>query len=42
MWVWHDLENGDDYALAGVNGGTSFIRITNPENPEVCGFLPTQ
>nr|ADB11403.1 regulatory P domain-containing protein [Spirobranchus lamarcki] len=41
MWVWHDTEMGDDYALMGANHGTSFIRITDPVAPEVLGILRT-
>jgi len=40
IWGWHD-SNGDDYAIMGCTTGTSFIRITDPENVEVLGFLPS-
>ena len=39
IWGWHDAE--DDYAIVGLTTGTSFVRITDPENVEVLGFLPT-
>ena len=29
------------YALMGLDTGTAFIRITDPENPLVIGYLPT-
>jgi choice-of-anchor B domain-containing protein len=42
IWVWHDTVNGEDYAIMGCTTGSSFVRITDPENVEVLGFLPTQ
>ena len=42
MWVWHDLELGDDYVIMGTTHGSSFVRITDPQNPEVIGILRTQ
>ena len=42
MWVWHDVAEDHYYALMGVTHGTSFVRITDPLNPEVLGTLPTQ
>ena len=41
MWVWHDLELGDDYVIMGTTQGSSFVRITDPFNPEVVGILRT-
>jgi len=41
IWGWTDPENGDEYAIAGVSGGTSFVRITDPENPVTVGFIYT-
>ncbi len=41
IWGWVDPENGDPYALMGLDTGTAFIRITDPENPLVIGYLPT-
>ena len=41
IWGWTDPENNDEYALMGLTNGTSFVRITNPENPVVVGRLPT-
>ena len=39
IWGWHDGD--EDYAIVGLTTGTSFVRITDPENPVVLGFLPT-
>ena len=41
IWGWVDPQNGDHYALLGLDTGTAFIRITDPENPLVIGYLPT-
>ena len=42
MWVWHDTANGEDYVIMGTTHGSSFVRITDPLNPEVLGILRTQ
>jgi len=39
VWGWTDPDNLDEYAIIGISGGTSFVRITDPENPFVVGFL---
>lgn len=39
---WTDPETNDEYAIVGVTDGTSFVRVTNPEEPKVLGFLPTR
>jgi len=41
IWGWHDTENNDDYAIVGTTRGSSMVRITDPSNIEVLGFLPT-
>ena len=41
IWGWVDSQTGDSYALLGLDTGTAFIRITNPEQPVVVGYLPT-
>jgi len=41
IWGWTDPENGDEYSIAGLSGGTSFVRITDPENPVTVGFIYT-
>ena len=42
MWVWHDDDNGEDYVIMGSSRGSSFVRVTDPTNPEVLGVLWTQ
>ncbi len=41
IWGWTDPANGDEYALMGLDNGTAFVRITDPENPVIAGKLPT-
>ena len=41
IWGWVDPVTGDPYALLGLDTGTAFIRITDPENPLIIGYLPT-
>ncbi len=41
IWGWTDPENGNEYVLIGMRGGTSMVNITDTENPVVLGFLPT-
>ena len=41
IWGWTDPVTGAEYALVGMNSGTSFVDVSNPENPVVVGFLPT-
>jgi choice-of-anchor B domain-containing protein len=41
IWGWTDAESGKEYALVGLDNGTSFVDITNPESPSVIGYLPT-
>ncbi|KAA1247285.1 choice-of-anchor B family protein [Aquimarina sp. RZ0] len=40
-WGWTDPQNGDEYAIIGLNNGTAFIDISNPTNPVYLGKLPT-
>lgn len=40
MWGWTDADS-NEYALATCEDGTSFVDITDPYNPVVLGFLPT-
>ena len=42
IWGWVDPMNGDEYAVVGLSAGTSFVRITDPINPMVVGFIHTQ
>jgi len=39
IWGWTDPQNGDEYAIVGLTGGTSFVRITDPKNPVPVGFI---
>ncbi len=41
IWGWTDPSNGKEYAIVGVQNGTSFVDISNPSNPTVLGFLPS-
>jgi len=40
VWGWTDPESGREFALAGRTNGTSFIEVTDPENPVYLGDLP--
>lgn len=40
IWGWTDSE-GNEFAIAGVADGTSFVDVTDPENPVVLGWMPT-
>ena len=42
MWVWHDVEFGQEYVIMGTGCGSSFVRVTVPTAPEVLGVLRTQ
>jgi choice-of-anchor B domain-containing protein len=39
VWGWTDGD--DEYAIMGLNGGTAFVRITDPKNPVPVGFIYT-
>lgn len=40
-WGWTDPETGKEYALMCTNRNTSFIDISDAENPVLIGLLPT-
>jgi choice-of-anchor B domain-containing protein len=40
IWGWTDPQSGREYALVGRMDGTSFVDITDPENPIYLGQLP--
>jgi choice-of-anchor B domain-containing protein len=40
IWGWTDPETGREYALVGRVDGTSFVDISDPENPVFVGDLP--
>ncbi len=41
LWGWTDPETGHEWVLLGLNNGTAFIDITDPENPLYAGKLPS-
>lgn len=41
LWGWSHPETGAEYALVGLRKGTAFVNVTQPEAPEVVGFLRT-
>jgi choice-of-anchor B domain-containing protein len=42
VWGWEDPETGKEYALMGTSTSTGFVDVTDPANPVLVGFLPTQ
>jgi choice-of-anchor B domain-containing protein len=42
IWGWFDAQTGREYALMGLQNGTAFVDITDPEEPAFLGRLPTQ
>lgn len=41
IWGWTDPLTNKEYAIMGRTSGTSFVDITDPENPIYLGNLPT-
>jgi choice-of-anchor B domain-containing protein len=41
VWGWTDPLTGKEYALVGRSSGTSFVDLSNPEQPIYLGNLPT-
>ncbi len=41
IWGWTDPETGVEYVLLGLEHGTAFVDISNPETPFTVGFLPS-
>jgi len=41
IWGWTDADTGDLYAIAGTTTGTSIVRVTDPENPIVVSWIPS-
>jgi choice-of-anchor B domain-containing protein len=41
IWGWTDPETGREYALVGLEGGTAFVDLGNPEQPLLLGTLPS-
>ena len=42
LWGWSDAQTGKEYALMGMNNGTAFVDISNPQRPIFLGRLPTE
>ena len=42
IWGWSDAQTGQEYALMGMDNGTAFVDVSDPENPVFLGRLPTQ
>ena len=42
IWGWTDPLDSKEYALLGLDNGTAFVDVTDPENPVYLGKLPTQ
>ena len=42
IWGWFDTLTGNEYALMGMENGTAFVDVTNPESPVFLGRLPTE
>ena len=40
VWGWTDPLTGIEYAIMGRSSGTSFVDISDPENPVYLGNLP--
>ena len=40
VWGWTDSETGREYAIVGRLDGTSFVDVTDPNNPIYKGSLP--
>jgi choice-of-anchor B domain-containing protein len=41
LWGWTDPDTGHEWVLLGLNNGTAFIDVTDPEAPVYAGKLPT-
>lgn len=39
IWGWQDPVTGDEWAIVGMNNGTGFVNISDPENPVVIGRM---
>jgi choice-of-anchor B domain-containing protein len=42
VWGWTDPETGREYALLGLDTGTAFVDVSEPDAPVYVGFLRTQ
>ena len=41
IWGWTDPQDASEYALMGMDNGTVFVRLNDPDNPVIVGRLPT-
>ena len=41
IWGWTDSATGIEYALVGLDDGTAFVSLEDPEDPAYLGKLPT-
>ena len=41
LWGWTDPQDGKEYAIVGMAGGTAFVDVTDPTAPVVLGTLPS-
>jgi choice-of-anchor B domain-containing protein len=39
LWGWRDPQTGREYALMGLDNGTAFVDVSDPEAPVYVGFL---
>lgn len=42
VWGWADPETAREYALVGMDNGTAFVDVTDPDAPVFLGRLPTR
>jgi choice-of-anchor B domain-containing protein len=41
LWGWTDSQTGKEYALMTHTSGTAFVDVTDGNNPDYLGFLPS-
>jgi choice-of-anchor B domain-containing protein len=41
LWGWTDPDTGKEYALMGLDNGTAFVDLSDPEAPVYLGRLPS-
>ncbi len=41
IWGWTDPQTGKEIAIVGMMNGTSFVDVTDPENPDYLAWLPS-
>jgi len=42
IWGWTSpISPNHEYAIVGTSSGVAFVRVTDPENPEFLGLVPT-